>query len=202
MLTLMRKTSVFILALLILVGCSAPVEEVPTEPEVPKRHEIRFTVAEASYTLPTPFSNFSDNGWIIDLDENFIVPAQSYIEQQAIRRDKFYMRLTFYNNTDEDLAIKDTIVVSVQAEDRYVKDHYIDEMPSDIVLDPNIAWGLTQEEAASQYGTTATIEEDKVYISYVYELETNQRIGLRYRKDDGELQFIEMKDFGPNLQLD
>lgn len=198
----MRKISLLLITLILLVGCSSQAPEVTPEPPQKERHQIKFTISEKEYTLPTPFQEFADSDWIIDLDPEFILKAGTYIENQAIRKDKYYLLLTFYNDSDTDKAIKDTMVVSVQAEDRYVIWHYHDEVPSDIVLEPNIKWGFEETLAGNLYDTTAKIEQNNVYKTYVYELEKNQRIGLRYSLDDMELQFIELKDFGPDPNFD
>ncbi len=197
----MKKISLILLSLLILVGCSStpdPSEDPIEEPVA--RKNIEFKVGEEDFTLPTTFQLMKDRGWWLELSDEYKIPPNSYLPQQGIRNEMYYLLVTFYNDTDEEIALKDSKIVEVWAEQRTVFNHYRFDVPPDLTLEPNINWDLTQEQAATLFDVEPKIEENNVFISYVYELETNQRIGIRYRKGEDSPTFIELKDYGEDVQ--
>lgn len=197
MLTPMKKISFSILILFLLVACSKEVIPDPT----PQRTEISFSVGGHSYVLPVPYSTFKEQGWLLEDDESFVIPANSYLEGQGIRKDKYYLLTTFYNNSDEAKPLKDAIITTVQAENRYVEMHYKDDVPPNIIVKDIIDWSLPESEANSLFGMSAKLEENRVYRSYIYEFEDNQVVTLQYLIDSGQFQYLHLKDYGKGLQV-
>lgn len=199
----MKKISLLFIGLLVLVGCgSQPVEPpAPVEPEKPVRTQINFTVGGGSYTLPVKYDAFKEQGWVLEEDPEYIIPANSYLEDVGIRQNLFYMRATFLNTSSEPITLKEGTIVQVMAEDRYVTQHYKDDYPPDIVVDGKIKWRMTLEDMLGAFEETPVVDENRVYRNYTYEYEDGQQIILQYHMEDEQLKYIILKDFGEGLNL-
>lgn len=200
----MKRISLLLLLALVLVGCSSkPVVEPPkpVKPE-PKRTEISFTVGGGSYTLPVAYEAFKEQGWELEEDPEYQIPANSYLEDVGIRQDKFYMRATFLNTGSEAISLKEGTIVQVMAEDRYVTQHYKDDFPPDILVEGKIKWRMTLDDMLAAFEEKPTIDENRVYRNYTYTYEDGQKIILQYHMEDDQLKYIILKDFGEGLNRD
>lgn len=198
MLTRMKKCSFLFVALMLLVGCSTP-----KEPEViePVRQELSFSVGGNEYTLPTLFTQFNENGWELEQEGDFEIPANSYLENVGIRQDKYYLLTTFYNDTDEAIPLSKAKIVHVQAQNRKINTHYKEDIPPNFVFKEVVHWDLPEDEAGTLFDQTAAFEENRVYRIYTYTFEDHQTLKLSYHIKEGVLKYIDLQDFNKGPQV-
>lgn len=190
----MKKISIAVLALLLLVGCSSKPEP---EPE-PEPYVLKFTMGkgDVEYKLPVPYKTFKENGWILEGDESFEIPANSILETQGVRQDGYYMIATFYNDADSPQPLLNTQIVEIKVEDRTMFGHYKDDVAPNINVTPGIQWGFEEKDIATAFDVTPTVEENRVYKTYKFDFGDGSELFLQYIIEDNTLQYITVKDYG------
>lgn len=123
-----------------------------------------FTLNQKTYTLPVAYSEFTAAGWEIDSSSNgrIKVAAESSEEFIDVVNEKGdIITLSFYNDSKEEKAITDCVVVGVRVDEYYTTD-------LDFSLSGGVKIGMSEDELNSIYKEYTDIYDSSYSKSYYY----------------------------------
>ena len=125
---------------------------------------FEFTLNQKTYKLPVAYSEFTSAGWEIDSssDSRIKVAAESTEYSIDIVNEKGdVISLTFYNDSKEEKAITDCIVIGVKVNNEYITD-------LDFSLPGGVKIGMSEDELNSIYKEYTDLYDSTYFKSYSY----------------------------------
>lgn len=196
--TLMKKISLIsLMGLVLLSACTTKAPE-PVDPPEPEPFVMSFTIGknEDKYTLPVPFKDFKSNGWELEGDEDYVIPANTVLKNMGVRQKTYYAIVTFFNDTGQDIALKDALVSEFKVEHRKVKGHYKTDEITNIKVNGLLDWETSEAELMNLFDVKPVEDVNNLHRIYTYEFDTGASLVVEVRKNEATIKYITLTNLG------
>lgn len=169
-----------------------PGEGIPSyDVELPEElGSFAFAVWGTEYQLPVSYEEFTGNGWTYDGEEEEIISARSYLENEVFSAEQGSVTVDLMNPDAEDRPVRECWIAGfhVDTEKDEGREVYV-SLPCGIALQSSV-----QEDVTAAYGAPKDRYEQEEYLYLTYQFGLNQTVEFGFENETGLLVQIDLRN--------
>lgn len=157
---------------------------------VQESDETHYKLLDKEYILPSSYQILKEDGWELEDNPEFLLEAGKIIRNRYVRKGPYILELTFFNPSDQEQRLEDSLVAGVAAENRT----FGTDQASDIKVGNRINFETSLEEIENQMGDY-NYEESAQFKTYIFEHNPLSKTEIKVDVDTNTIRWIIIENY-------